>query len=76
VVVYEDHNASSGLGSLVALRLMEKQLSCRFKEIGVTQYGGSALPDKLYAMQGMDANSVATLVATLVGESSQEILEA
>jgi len=62
IIVYEDHNVHTGLGSVLADVLSEEGLCCPLKKMGVTEYAPSGVPDELYAMLGL---SVQDLVNTV-----------
>lgn len=62
VVTYEDHNARTGLGSVVAQYLAGSGRACRFLRFGVTRYGVSGSPEENYRMQGLDPDSVAQAI--------------
>jgi len=66
VVVLEDHNTKTGLGTAIASAMFESGLSTKFSKIGVTEYASSGKPDELYKLLGMDADSVATRIRTLL----------
>jgi transketolase len=54
----EDHNIQSGLGSIIADRLAEENLSARLIKIGVKNYGGSGTSYDLYKAVGLDSVSI------------------
>ncbi len=58
VITYEDHNVNTGISGSVAKTILKNQAVCRFINLGVTDYGSSASPDKLYEMQKIDAKSL------------------
>lgn len=62
VVTYEDHNIRTGIGAIIGTFLAEKQIHCRFKRIGITNYGGSAGPEELYKSQEMDEDSLVDII--------------
>ena len=66
IVTYEDHNARTGLGSLVANFLVENELSAKLKKLGVTRYGRSGKPDEIFREQGLDSDSLAAAVKKLI----------
>ena len=72
IVVYEDHHLRTGLGSLLGAWLLEAGLSCRFRRLGVSGYGGSAAPQALYRDQGLDVSSLAQHVRMLIREAERE----
>jgi transketolase len=58
----EDHNANSGLGSVIADRMIEEGLSAKLIKIGVTGYAGSGSSAELYKKYGLDALSLMTRI--------------
>ena len=54
----EDHSIHSGLGSIIADRLAEENLSARLIKIGVKNYGSSGTSNDLYKAVGLDAESI------------------
>ncbi|MBE0433491.1 transketolase [candidate division WOR-3 bacterium] len=64
VVTYEDHNADTGLGSIVARSLARERIDTRLVSMGISQYGASDEAEVLYRNYGMDADS---LVETITG---------
>lgn len=55
---YEDHDAETGLGATLALRLSERTGTPRLLRFGVREYGMSGEPDDLYRMQGLMPDQV------------------
>lgn len=66
VVVLEDHNVKTGLGAHIAATMFESGLTTKLTKIGVTEYASSGKTDELYKLLGMDADSVATRIRTLL----------
>ena len=58
VVTYEDHNVKSGVAGVISKIILEKDISCKFLAKGISKYGASASPDKLYKDQGLDEESM------------------
>jgi transketolase len=58
----EDHNVHSGLGSVIADRLVAEGLSARLVRIGVEGYSGSGTSQDLYKAAGLDPVSIAARV--------------
>ena len=69
IVVYEDHNQRSGLGSLVAGMLMEAGVMCQFRRMGIKRYGSSGSPGELYAEQGLEVGDVVEAVLVITGKA-------
>lgn len=64
IVTYEDHNVKTGLGSIVANFLAENSLNPKFRKLGISGYAGSAKPNDLYRIQGLDVDSLVKTVLT------------
>lgn len=58
VITYEDHNVKTGIGGDIAKIILKNKSDCRLVNLGVTGYGSSASPDRLYEMQKIDAKSL------------------
>jgi transketolase len=66
LLTYEDHNQASGLGARVGAFLAERGISARFVRLGVTVYGSSGKPGELLKRQGLDPESLAERVHSLL----------
>ncbi len=66
ILTVEDHHVETGLGSMVATVLAEAARAIRFKRAGVSHYGGSGKPSELYVSQGLDADSIAAKVKSML----------
>ena len=58
IVTYEDHNVQTGIAGGVARLLCENGIACRLVAKGVSHYGASMSPDRLYEEQGLDEASL------------------
>ena len=65
VVILEDHNTKTGLGTAISDAMIQSGNSTSITKIGVTKYGSSGKPDDLYKLLGMDAQSVAMKIKEL-----------
>ena len=65
VVVYEDHNAETGLGSVVAGILATETVATPFRILGVPRYGVSGDPDAVFKDAGIAPEAVADAVRSL-----------
>ncbi len=62
VLVVEDHNILSGLGSQVARHIQENNLEVKsFKALGVKEYQLSGKAEELYKKNGLDPESIAKI---------------
>jgi transketolase len=66
VIVLEDHNVKTGLGTAISSAIFEAGLTTKLTKIGVSDYASSGKPDELYKLLGMDSESVATAVRSLL----------
>ena len=53
IIVYEDHNINTGLGTIIGSFIAENSLDCSFKKMGVLRYGLSADTEYQYSFQGL-----------------------
>lgn len=58
IITIEDHNVNSGLGSIVADRLVEKQICCKITKMGVKDYPISGTSDDVYKWAGLDTDNI------------------
>jgi transketolase len=65
VVTAEDHNAHTGLGSLIANVLAEEGARCSFRKCGAHYYGASGSPADLFRAAGLDAAGLAATLEAL-----------
>lgn len=66
IVTYEDHNSASGLGSLVASKLMETGRCCSLRTMGVTRYGESGASRDVLSSMGLDSEELARTVRVMI----------
>ncbi len=66
VVVYEDHNINTGLGTMIGSYIAENKLNCNFKKMGVSKYGVSADTEYQYKYQGLDVEGLVKSIIDLV----------
>lgn len=72
VVVLEDHNVKTGLGTAIGSAMMERGYNTRLIKLGVTNYAGSGKPADLYRMLGLDGASVAERIRQLMAVTETE----
>ncbi len=58
LVVLEDHNVKTGLGTTLAAALFEAGARVTMTKLGVTDYASSGKPAELFQLLGIDADSV------------------
>ena len=61
----EDHNINSGLGSIVADRLLELQLNPRLIKFGVTDYALSGKSEDVFRYAGLDSDTIISRIETV-----------
>ncbi len=67
IVTYEDHNINTGLGSIVAEKLLEYRINVKgFKKLGVKEYGPSGSAIDVYRHMGLDEESLVEEVIKLI----------
>ena len=62
IVVIEDHNIHSGLGSMIGTFLAQDDSSCKFFHLGVKQYGISASPEKQFEYQHLTSDDLVNAI--------------
>lgn len=58
IFVYEDHNANTGLGSVIGSKAVEEGTALKVKTFGVRSYAYSGNPDGVLKLLGLDEVSV------------------
>lgn len=66
IVTFEDHHVASGLGSLVASKLMEMGRCCALRTLGVTGYGESGASRDVLSSMGLDPEDLAETVRRMI----------
>lgn len=66
-VTYEDHDADTGLGARMALALTSWNAALPLLRAGVTEYGVSGPPERLYELQGLLPEQVAARIKKELG---------
>jgi transketolase len=66
VVVYEDHNVNTGIGTMIGSFIAENKMNCNYKKMGVSKYGVSADTEYQYKYQGLDVESLVSNIINLV----------
>jgi transketolase len=73
VVVLEDHNVKTGLGTAIGSQMFELGLQAQMTKIGVPHYASSGKPDDLYKLLGMDPAGVAARIRAIRTTSGVKI---
>lgn len=66
IFTYEDHNIQTGLGSIVADKIMEFELVTRLRKFGVADYALSGLSDDVYRYAGLDSSTIIKKIEQLL----------
>ncbi len=53
IIVYEDHHIHTGLGSIIADKVLELGTYIRMVKMGVRRYAPSGTPEELYEVEGL-----------------------
>ncbi len=67
LVVLEDHNVKTGLGTALAAELYQAGGKATLTKMGVTRYGSSGKPKELFKLLGIDAGSVVARITKILG---------
>ncbi|WP_022852247.1 transketolase [Limisalsivibrio acetivorans] len=59
VFTYEDHNADTGLGSIIAMKACDEGLNMKVRRFGAESYAYSGKPDDVLKLIGLDPETVA-----------------
>ncbi len=62
VIVYEDHNLRTGLGSIVADKLLEMRAFVPLRKMGVKGYAPSGSPAEIYKVEGLTVEDLVRAV--------------
>ncbi|MBL7107883.1 MAG: transketolase [Candidatus Cloacimonetes bacterium] len=66
IFTYEDHNVNTGLGSIIASKLLEYEIRCKLTKFGVTKYGNSGKSEEIYKLLNLDSDSVAKKIEKII----------
>jgi transketolase len=59
IFTYEDHNVFTGIAPVITGYLLQKGYRGRFESFGVRRYGVSGDTEEVYAVEGLDVESMA-----------------
>ncbi len=65
ILTCEDHNVASGMGSIIAARMVELGLAATFRSVGVHRYGDSGPSEDIIKAMGLDPVSLADAFESL-----------
>ena len=66
VIVYEDHNVNTGLGSILASYYLENKYNINFTCLGVKKYGLSGTPEEVYKDAGLLPEQLVNKIKQLI----------
>lgn len=66
IIVYEDHNVNTGLGSIVADYCIEKGYNVKLLKLGIENYCYSGKPDDLFALIGLSPEDAAVKIESFL----------
>jgi transketolase len=62
VITLEDHNVNSGMGTVIADKLVEEHLPCNLVKLGVKEYCVSGSSDDVYKWAGLNTDSLVAIL--------------
>jgi transketolase len=65
VITLEDHNVNSGMGTIIADKLVEMQMCCPLIKLGVKDYPVSGTSDDVYRWAGLNSDSLVALIKSI-----------
>ncbi len=66
IVTFEDHHALSGLGSIVASKILKTGRCCSIRNLGVTRYGDSGSSPEVLSAMNLDPEDLVSAVLNLM----------
>ncbi len=66
IVVLEDHNEKTGLGTTLAGTLFEAGAKCTLTKMGVTRYASSGKPVELFKLIGLDPDTIVERITKIL----------
>lgn len=66
IVVYEDHNVHTGLGQIIASKLIDMGITVKLKRMGVGNYAPSGKPGDILKHLGIDEESLYKVLKNLI----------
>jgi len=67
IITVEDHNVHSGMGSIIAEKLIELKLCCNLTKLGVRDYPVSGNSEDVYQWACLDTQSIINKIKELIG---------
>jgi transketolase len=68
IIVFEDHNVKTGLGSIISNRITDLQRLCKVFKIGVDSYACSGVSDDVYAMFGLNFERIKSKITEVLDD--------
>ncbi|MFO7660254.1 MAG: transketolase [Candidatus Cloacimonadaceae bacterium] len=72
VITLEDHNINSGMGTIIADKLVELQLCCRLIKLGVKDYPVSGNSDDVYTWAGINTDAIVDTIKQTLQSNPQK----
>lgn len=66
IITIEDHNVNSGMGSIIADKLLELNLSCKLAKLGIKEYPVSGNSEDVYKWAGLDTDSIVRTIKQVI----------
>ncbi len=73
LVTVEDHNVHSGLGSIIADRMVEAGLSCRLIKLGAKEYPISGSSSDVYQWAGLDVSTICDTIRKALKQTKENL---
>lgn len=68
IISIEDHNVNSGLGSIIADKMVEHNLQSKLIKLGVKEYPISGTSDDVYKWAGLDTQSIIETIRSYINK--------
>ena len=72
IITLEDHNVRSGMGTIIADKLVELQLCCRLIKLGVKDYPVSGNSDDVYTWAGINTDAIVDTIKQTLQSNPQK----
>lgn len=66
IITIEDHNVNSGLGSIIADKMVEHDLQSKLIKLGIKDYPISGTSDDVYKWAGLDTDSLIKTISKII----------
>jgi transketolase len=65
IITLEDHNVNSGMGTIIADKLVEMQMCCKLTKLGVKDYPVSGNSDDVYRWAGLNSDALVAIIKSI-----------